>query len=217
MDLPPPPEGALSEPKRAQIFTYLVERRGPAGTDEVAAHFGLHPNGVRRHLERLLEGGFVTRERVKLAKGRPRDSWAVAADAHPGGMQPRAYTDLAKWLARAIPTGAGRLRELERTGREIGRELAPVATAGDTGESLRDALAALGFEPTLEQGAGGFSCRLGNCPYKDAVRESPEVVCGLHRGITAGLLSELDPEAKLTGFEAHDPEHAGCLVEVASG
>jgi predicted ArsR family transcriptional regulator len=141
----------------------------------------------------------------------------VAADAHPGGMQPRAYADLAKWLARASPTSRTRLRELEKAGSEIGGELAPAAASGDTAEDLRDALAALGFEPTLERGEGGFTCSLGNCPYKDSVEESPEVVCTLHRGITAGLLAELDPRAKLTGFEPHDPEPAGCLVEVRSG
>jgi predicted ArsR family transcriptional regulator len=215
MDLPPPAEDALAQPTRAQIFAFLVERRGPAGTEEVADRFGLHPNGVRRHLERLLEGGFVTRSQVREGKGRPRDSWAVSPDAHPGGMQPRAYADLARWLARAIPTNPNRLREIERTGREIGRELAPPA-AGDTAEDLRDALAALGFEPTLERGDGSFTCRLGNCPYKASVRESPEVVCTMHRGITAGLLEELDPEAKLVNFEPHDPDHAGCLVEVST-
>jgi hypothetical protein len=40
------------------------------------------------------------------------------------------------------------------------------------------------------------------------------VVCTLHRGITAGLLAALDPKAKLTRFEPHDPTRAGCLVEV---
>jgi predicted ArsR family transcriptional regulator len=216
MDLPPPGEGALAQPKRAQIFSFLVERRGPAWTDEVAAHFGLHPNGVRRHLERLEEGGFVTRTRVKQGKGRPRDRWAIAPDAHPGGMQPRAYADLAKWLARAIPVNRSRLREIEGVGEEVGRELAPAA-GNDPAEDLRDALAALGFQPELERRDGGFSCRLRNCPYRDSVRESPEIVCTLHRGITAGLLAALDPAAKLTGFEPHDPERAGCLVEVDSG
>ncbi|MEA2658437.1 MAG: hypothetical protein QOF64_1028, partial [Candidatus Binatota bacterium] len=59
-----------------------------------------------------------------------------------------------------------------------------------------------------------FTCSLGNCPYKVSVRESPEVVCTLHRGITAGLLAELDPKAKLTEFVPKDPERAGCLVGV---
>ena len=63
---------------------------------------------------------------------------------------------------------------------------------------------------------GGLTCHLENCPYRDSVRENADVVCTLHRGITAGLLAELDPRAKLTGFEPHDPERAGCLVEVRS-
>ena len=34
MDLPVP-DGALAQPTRAQIFSFLVERRAPAGTEEV--------------------------------------------------------------------------------------------------------------------------------------------------------------------------------------
>jgi predicted ArsR family transcriptional regulator len=213
MDLPLLAEDALAQPTRAQIFTFLVEKRGPAGTEEVAEHFGLHPNGIRRHLERLLEGGFVTRGRVRAGQGRPRDSWAVSPDAQPGGQRPRAYSDLAGWLARAIPANATRLRELERAGREIGRELAP-SPSGDPARDLGDALAALGFEPTLSEREDGFACSLGNCPYRDAVRANQAVVCGLHRGITAGILAQLDPQARLTQFEPHDPESAGCVIEV---
>jgi len=213
MDLPLPAEDALAQPTRAQIFTFLVERRGPAGTEEVAEHFGLHPNGIRRHLERLLEGGFVTRSRVRAGQGRPRDSWAVSPEAQPGGQRPRAYSDLAGWLARTIPANATRLREIERAGLEIGRELAPSPT-GDPAQDLGDALAALGFEPTLTRGEEGFTCSLGNCPYPDSVKQSQAVVCGLHRGITAGILAELDPGAKLTEFEPRDPDSAGCVIEV---
>lgn len=216
MDLPVPAEDALAQPTRAQIFSFLVERRGAAGTEEVAEHFGLHPNGIRRHLERLLEGGFVTRSRVRAGQGRPRDSWAISPDAHPGGQRPRAYSDLAGWLARAIPANATRLREIDRAGREIGRELAP-SPSGDPVQDLGDALAALGFEPTLKRSEEGFSCRLGNCPYRDSVRQNQAVVCGLHRGITAGILAELDPGAKLSEFEPRDPESAGCVIEVRTG
>ena len=216
MDLPVPAEDALAQPTRAQIFTFLVEKRGPAGTEEVAEHFGLHPNGIRRHLERLLEGGFVTRGRVRAGQGRPRDSWAVSPEAHPGGQRPRAYSDLAGWLARAIPANATRLREIERTGEEIGRELAP-SPSGDSARDLTDALAALGFEPTLSQTEDGFTCCLGNCPYRDSVRQNQAVVCGLHRGITKGILDQLDPRAKLVEFEPRDPDSAGCVVGVKTG
>lgn len=215
MDLPPPAEDALAQPTRARIFAFLVEKRAPADTAEIAARFGLHPNGVRLHLERLEGGGFVVRNRQRAGAGRPRDVWTVSPEAHPGGTSPRAYADLAAWLARAIPATRARIREVERAGREIGAELAP-RRRGDAGETLRDALAALGFEPTLERSEEGFSCRLGNCPYRNSVRENQEVVCGLHRGITEGILAELDPGAKLTRFEPHEAEGVACLVEVAA-
>ncbi len=216
MDIPQATEDALSQPTRAQIFNFLVAKRAPAGTEEVAEHFGLHPNGVRRHLERLEEGGFVTRSRVRAGKGRPRDSWAVSPEAHPGGQRPKAYADLAGWLARAIPVNHTRLREVERAGHAIGHELA-AEVPDDPIEGFRQAISALGFQPDLEATEeGGFTCTLRNCPYRDSVRENPEVVCTLHRGITAGLLSRLDPGAELVGFEPHDPDRAGCLVTVAA-
>lgn len=216
MDLPSPAEGALAQPTRARIFAFLVEKRAPADTAEIAAHFGLHPNGIRLHLERLEEGGFVVRSRERGGAGRPRDIWTVSPEAHPGGTSPRAYADLAAWLARSIPATPERIREVEKTGREVGAELAPKKRA-DGAAALGDAFAALGFEPTLERGETGFSCRLDNCPYRDSVRQNQAVVCGLHRGITEGMLAQLDPKARLAGFEPGDPDRAGCLVEVATG
>lgn len=217
MDLPQPGENALAQPTRARVFAFLTEKKAAASTEEVADRLGLHPNGVRRHLERLEQEGLVSRSRVRGGQGRPRDSWSVAPDARPGGEHPRAYGDLARWLVRAISTGSERTQEVEQAGREIGRELAP-GEGGDAREGLQEAFAAMGFEPVFEdRPAGGFCCQLGNCPYRDSVHESPEVVCGLHRGITEGLLSVLDPEVELVSFEPRDPDRAGCLVEVAGG
>lgn len=216
MDLPSPAEGALAQPTRARIFAFLVEKRAAADTAEIAAHFGLHPNGIRLHLERLEEGGFVVRSRERGSAGRPRDIWTVSPEAHPGGTSPRAYADLAAWLARSIPATAARVREVEKTGREVGVELAP-KQRGNAAAALRDALAALGFEPSLEPSGAGFSCRLGNCPYRDSVHRNQAIVCGLHRGITEGMLAALDPRATLARFEPGDPDRAGCLVEVVTG
>ena len=50
-----------------------------------------------------------------------------------------------------------------------------------------------------------FSCRLGNCPYRDSVRENQPVVCGLHRGITEGMLTELDPRRRWTSSSPTTP------------
>ncbi|MFN8215723.1 MAG: helix-turn-helix domain-containing protein [Solirubrobacterales bacterium] len=214
--MPTNTDDVLAQRTRARIFSWLVEHRLPASTEVLATALELHPNGVRRHLERMQEAGLVERSRSKGRRGRPGDLWAVAPGAGPGGQRPTSYADLSRWLARAIPPGRNRLREVEKAGHEIGRELAPTDSVDDPVEGFRQTFASLGFRPELEaSGEDGFVCRLENCPYKDSVKENQDVVCALHKGITAGLLAELLPQAKLTRFEPHDPERAGCVVGVS--
>jgi predicted ArsR family transcriptional regulator len=55
---------------------------------------------------------------------------------------------------------------------------------------------------------------LRNCPYRDAVHESPDVVCALHRGITEGLLEAMEPGSRMTSFTPRDPDRAGCLIQI---
>jgi len=136
-----------------------------------------HPNGVRIHLERLEHAGLVARARASQPRGRPPDAWTIAPDARPGGDAPRAYQDLGRWLARAIRSRPGGLSNIEDTGRQIGRELAPTDATGDP-DSLETLLTALGFQPTvtLREGDRLTFC-LRNCPYRDAVRENQPAIC----------------------------------------
>lgn len=204
-------EDALRSQTRARLFGLLGERLRPIATDELARAVGLHVNGVRRHLELLNSAGLVERRRVVRGRGRPRDEWSISPDAEPAGEPPEGYAELSRWLARAIPETE--LDEVERIGREIGREIAPGGDA-DLKTTLVGALAAMGFRPSVEMTSDGFVCSLGNCPYVKSVRESPQVVCALHRGLTAGMIAEIEPTAELSSFEPHDPESAGCLVGV---
>lgn len=209
------PGDVLAQPTRARLFAHLAGLGRPAGTDELAAELGLHPSGVRVHLERLRAAGLIARERVPQAIGRPRDSWSIAPDAVAGGEPRDAYPRLAHWLARSIPARPGRLREVERAGREVGREL-PSAGGGDPAEeAMGRALTALGFAPQRQAAKPGrVVFRLGNCPYREAVRDNQPVVCSLHRGLTRGMLDGLDPTARLASFVPGDPDLAGCLIEV---
>jgi len=208
------PGDVLAQPTRARLFAQLASLGRPAGTDELATQLGLHPSGVRVHLERLCRAGLISRDRVAQLRGRPRDSWAIASDAMPGGEPPHAYRQLARWLARSIPARPSRLREVERVGRELGREILAGSPARDE-EAMGRSLTALGFAPQRERtGSGEVAFRLGNCPYREAVRENQPVVCALHRGITRGFLDELSPSARLTRFVPEDPDLAGCLIEV---
>jgi predicted ArsR family transcriptional regulator len=114
-----------------------------------------------------------------------------------------------------IPARPRALRDVLAAGREIGRELAPLEGPIDGGDALHSALAALGFEPRItRQDDDGVTLCLGNSPYRDAVRDNQAVICTLHRGITIGLLDVLDHDATLSGFVPHDPDIAGCTIEI---
>jgi predicted ArsR family transcriptional regulator len=213
MDVRRAPDDALAQPTRAQLFVLLGELRRPAATDELAQRLDLHPNGIRMHLERLEADGLVLRERERQARGRPRDTWSISPDAQPGGDPPTAYADLGRWLVRAISAGGTRVRAVEATGRQIGRELAPQADGGSAEARIYGVLVAMGFQPRRRLDPGGtLTYCLDNCPYRDAVRERQSVVCGLHRGITRGLLDSVDPKTKLSAFVPKDPDVAGCEI-----
>lgn len=210
-----PGDDVLAQRTRARLFSLLAELRRPLGTAELAERLRLHPNGIRNHLERMEQAGLVARARQSGGRGRPRDAWVIAPDAAPGGQAPSGYHDLGRWLARALRVQPADQRSIERSGREIGRELAPDTSAPDV-DALTAALTALGFQPQIERrGADAASVCLNNCPYADAVHENQPVVCALHRGITLGLLDVLAPDAELVDFVPHDPDDAGCMVELA--
>jgi predicted ArsR family transcriptional regulator len=210
MGIPPTSDDdILALPVRTRLFRALSELRRPGTTQELAQHVGRHPNTVRIQLRLLADAGLIERRTTQQRRGRPRDEWAISADAKPAGQPYPAYRQLSRWLARA----AGDLEGVERAGREIGREIAPETSHKPTADTMHDALSAMGFAPRLEPTAPDrLHFVLRTCPYRDAISENQAAVCRLHKGITAGLLDRLDPHAKLSGFTAKDPYAAGCLI-----
>jgi predicted ArsR family transcriptional regulator len=214
MDIPHTSEDdVLAQSIRARLFQTLAQLRRPATTRELAARVGRHPNTVRVQLQRLSDAGLLERRRAAQARGRPRHEWAIAADARPAGEHPQAYGELSGWLARAAGGGA-RAQDIERAGREIGRDIAPERGGRAVVDAMQDALIALGFAPERQSTNGDVRYVLGNCPYREAVVQNQPVVCTLHRGITKGLLDRLDRRAKLADFVAKDPYSAGCLIDI---
>lgn len=215
MDLPAHAHDVLTQPTRARLFKELGLLRRPAGTEELAARVELHPNGVRLHLERMLEAGLLERRRSRQNVGRPRDMWTVAPGSQPGGNPPRAYAELGRWLAEIVSSGKTSQRAVEAAGREIGRGLAPAGTSDSAESLMRASLTSLGFAPTQTvEPTGALVYRLCNCPYSEVARDYQQIVCTLHRGVTRGLLDVIAPATKLTGFVPHDPDTAGCVIEL---
>lgn len=210
------PQSVLTQPTRARLFARLSRLGRPSGTVELAAELGLHPSGVRVHLERLHAAGLIVRERRPQPRGRPRDSWQIATDGVPRHDPPDAYQQLARLLVASIPPRPARLREVERSGQELGRQLMGSAGSAATAEeTLARVFTVLGFAPQREHANAATTVfKLGSCPYREAARENPSVVCALHRGLTIGLLERLDPAGTLKTFLPTDPDRAGCLIEV---
>ncbi len=191
----------------------LRELGKPVATADLAKKLDLHPNGVRLHLERMVEAGVVERITEHRKRGRPRDTWCVAADAEASADLPTAYANLGRWLVQVMPDGKEGVGLAESGGERIGRDLAATAAGESTEDRLHDAFASLGFQPVAdEMNASKMSFRLCNCPYRDVVKERAQIVCGLHRGITRGLLQVISPGTTLSEFHPNDPEIAGCMV-----
>lgn len=205
----------LAQPTRARLFAHLASLNRPASTAELAAELGLHPSGVRVHLDRLQAAGLITRGREPQSLGRPRAIWSIAPDARPSGEPPGAYRQLARWLARAVPVEPGRLGELETAGREAGRELVSAGRSSSAEETIGRTFTALGFAPQREPRVGSaVRFRLGSCPFRDAVRDNQPAICALHRGLTRGLLDNVCPGGSVSAFVPGDPDAAGCLIEL---
>lgn len=176
MDLPPlPDDDPLARDTRGRLFELLGQLGRTATTDELSVALGLHANGIRRHLEQLQQAGLIRRHSIRQRRGRPRDGWSLDPDARPGGAPPRGYEELGQWLARAIPARPDNLRDIEATGRMIGRELArpeDPASEGTSASGLEDfarAVTWLGFAPRVAQpsAAAGVEVAAEEIPAAD--------------------------------------------------
>ncbi|MFN8160856.1 MAG: hypothetical protein U0R52_07425 [Solirubrobacterales bacterium] len=205
-------------PTTQRLIDLLRRSREPLDTATIAACLSMHPNGVRLQLRRLEGRGLVERQSSREGIGRPRDLWLLSPSAIAEANRPHTGWAMARSLARAIPPTAARLHEVEEAGEQMGAELAvqlgPLASA-EPREALSVALEALGFDPERTESGEVVRYRLMTCPYAEAVRENPKVVCTLHKGVIKGLLASVSPSMELSAFEPRDPDEAGCLVEIS--
>jgi predicted ArsR family transcriptional regulator len=200
---------AFGDPTRRDIYLH-ARNAGPGGgvtTNEVAEHFGLHPNVARHHLEKLAAGGYLHVELVRQeAAGRPSKRYrAVATDMHLN-FPPRRDDLLGTLLARAIeklPIDEAHALA-EDVGYEYGRQIAARMEPSDSHRSAKaalasvaDALTAHGFAAHAEARGGSLTLIAEHCPFGEAATKYPHVLCavdtGMIKGMLEGLYGETDP------------------------
>jgi predicted ArsR family transcriptional regulator len=185
----------------------------PAGmtTAELARELGLHPNGVRKQLQALIRDGSVGAERETSGRrGRPAVRYRAAEERREAAAAQRLATLLVELVGEMEPDES----QVEEFGR---RQAAQLATTGDGRAALLNLLTTMGFSPRETTGVkasreGRLEVVLGHCPFAGAVTaQGGQLVCVLHRGLSRGLV-EMTPGGRLTAFEIHPPERAGCRI-----
>ncbi len=192
---------AFGDPTRREI--YLFVRAAPGATaSEVAAHFSLHPNVARHHLERLAAGGYVEVSRERPAgtgAGRPSNRFRVTGQDPTLDLLTRRDDLLVLLLREALELLGPDAAEVmaERVGEEYGRALAGQMSPGEGQRSVRtamhaiaDTLTAHGFAAHAEDQGAATAVVADNCPFGDAASQHP-VLCAVDRGMVTGLLAGL--------------------------
>ncbi len=208
-------KGRMTEagPRRTRqgITEALAGSTGGMTAGELAEVLGLHPNAVRKHLRALTEDGSVGAEsEFSGRRGRP----AVRYRAAEGRRAEAATQRLARLLVEFVNEIGPDEGRVEQFGR---RQAAGLVSSADGRTALIDLMTTMGFAPrettrSSRSREGGLELVLGHCPLRDAVTaDGGELVCALHRGISRGLV-EMSPSGRLTEFEIHPPETAGCRI-----
>lgn len=217
----------LSGVSRSAVLETLRAAQSPLSVAEVAARVGLHPNTVRRHLDRLAADGRADRTTESRNRpGRPRQLYtarAGAGDPASDGAAESGYRLLADILAGHLtgispdPAAAAGRAGRAWGGYLIGK-LPPFTRISpeQAAELLTELLAELGFAPEPDPAGGGIT--LHACPFREVAEHHPDVACGVHLGLMQGALAELGTPASSVRLEPFTaPRTCRAHIETDSG
>lgn len=183
-----------------QVLDELHAANAPLDAAAVAERLGVHVTTARFHLDRLADAGLARRSTgSEPRRGRPRILYTPAGPERDEDSREQLIHVLAAALAADDTAGT----ESVDAGRRWADSFDPLGEADPTA-GLVGVLDRLGFDPDpLEQ-----QIRLRACPFRDAAREHPQVVCAVHRGLIEQLLETSGTRARLVPFAEPDL----CLV-----
>src|SRR5919106_1083224 len=220
---------AFGDPTRRDIYLFVRSGKDGVTAAEVAERFDLHPNVARHHLEKLTAGGYLT---VELARnetaGRPSKRYGAGELDTSLNFPPRRDDLLATLLARALEMldDDEAAAMAEAVGYDYGLAIAARMTpeVGDAGAGHRsvraavatvaDALTAHGFEAHAEASDGTLRIVAEQCPFGDAAKKYPHVVCSVDRGMIRGMLAGLYGETHPLFTESRPAGDDHCVARV---
>lgn len=169
--------GPISSYSRVRIL-HLVQTRAERTIGEICEDTGLHPNTVREHLQRLIEGGYVIQSTEhRTTRGRPRTLYSAATGA-PDASSPVARDK----VAEAARRGDMMRRILAEDGSDLGQE------ATYQLDALIEHLEESGFEPVIDENA--LTVELSPCPHAASTPQHRPMLCQVHLGLMQGVLTQ---------------------------
>ena len=172
-----PAAGPISSYSRVQIL-HLVQTRAERTIAEITEATGLHPNTVREHLQRLIDGGYIVEKREhRTTRGRPRMLYS-AATGRPDASSPV--------LRDKVSAAARRGDVMRRLMPDAASDLPERAT--HQLDALVEHLEESGFEPRVDSDA--LCVELTPCPHAAGRPEDRDVLCTVHLGLMQGVLTE---------------------------
>lgn len=198
--------GPISTFSRVQLL-HLVQTRANRTIGELCDATGLHPNTVREHLQRLIEGGYVIQaSEHRTTRGRPRTLYSAATGAADASSpiarnKAKAAAERGDLLRRVLPASASAL------GRDAIYQL----------DALIEHLEESGFEPVVDDEQ--LTVDLSPCPHAAGRAEDRPMLCTVHLGLMQGVLAEaggpLAAEAvRATALPADCTAPADCTVQL---
>lgn len=169
--------GPISTFSRVRIL-HLVQSRAERTIGELCEATGLHPNTVREHLQRLIDGGYVVQATERrTTRGRPRTLYSAATGAAD------ASSPIARDKAKAAAQRGDLLRRmLPATASVLGRD------ATYQLDALIEHLEESGFEPVVDDEQ--LTVDLTPCPHAAGRAEDRPMLCSVHLGLMQGVLAE---------------------------
>lgn len=178
---------ALASSTRQRVLDALTLSPAPLDSQAIATSLALHVTTVRFHLDQLEDAHLVRRQpETGGRRGRPRMLYTPAASERAEGSREQLIGILAGALA-SHDNDDGQSRSL-KAGKQWANELAlkqPEPPNGRDLDRLVHVLDELGFDPRTK---GDDVIQLHACPFRDAARIHPQVVCSVHRGLIEQVL-----------------------------
>lgn len=206
----------LASRTRRHVLDAVADSGTPIDALTIATQLTLHVTTVRFHLDQLEAARLVRRQAgAEPRRGRPRIRY-VATRRTGDDSREQLIDVLAAALAdrpdgRAKSVEAGHRWADALAPAEVGTDVegAADADAGDV-DTLVRVLDDLGFQPEL---AHDDVIRLRACPFREAAREHPQVVCSVHRGLIEQLMQRRGGDRRTELIPFVEPEL--CLVTLA--